>query len=87
MTSLLEKYPHIGGVRRRDVRGRLLHACCVCDQLAPWAKGWRWYGSLTEIDDATPVMKFCPKHTGEKLHLAVTVEMAEDARRRECRIE
>lgn len=81
--SLAEKYPHIAGVRRKDRRGRPLHACCVCDQLEPWKKGWRWYGSEREIDDGTPVMKFCPKHTDTKLHLAVTVEMAEEARARE----
>jgi hypothetical protein len=36
-----------------------LHECCVCRKTAPWDAGWGWYGSMQQIDDGDPVIKWC----------------------------
>ena len=69
--------------RRRTKDGRRLHACCLCDKLAPWSDEWRWYGSYREADDGFPVMKFCPSHVGPDIHLLATPEGVEAAFLRE----
>ena len=49
----------IGPQRRRAADGAPLHACCMCDTLAPWGATWSWYGSVEEEDEGKPVAKFC----------------------------
>ena len=70
------------GNRRRTRTGQLLHCCAVCDKLAPWDYNWSWYGSYKEMEDGTPVQKFCSDKC-KKNQLAVTIEMCIEAREKE----
>ena len=81
--STVPELPLPVGERRRDIRtGRALHCCCVCGHLGPWNSEWSWYGSYREVDDGEPVQKFC-SDACKANQLAVTVEMAAEARERE----
>lgn len=71
--------------RRRSPDGKALHACCLCDTVAPWGPEWRWYGSDREEEDGVPVMKFCPSHVGPNVHELATAEMANEAFLKEYR--
>lgn len=75
--------PH-GERRRQRVTQRLLHCCCVCNNLAPWSNAWSWFGSYAEVDCGAPIMKFCSVAC-KKQRKAVTPEMAQEAREREYR--
>ena len=75
-------FPMPTGARRVTPDGRHLHCCCVCGKLEPWSKGWSWYGSYKDLEDCTPVKKFCSDRC-RKQEKAVTPEMAADARRKE----
>jgi hypothetical protein len=77
-----------GPQRRRDAGGRLLHCCCICGRLAPWGDGWSYYGSYKDLEDGTPVPKFCSevcKAKGGPDAAHVTAEMKETARASEWR--
>ena len=69
--------------RRQTPDGRALHACCLCDKVAPWSDGWRWYGSYREEEEGWPIMKFCPSHVGPDIQLMVRTEDVEAAFLRE----
>lgn len=47
--------------RRRHKNGRRLHRCCICGHFDVWGKGWTWYGSFNDLDNAVPVAKLCSK--------------------------
>ena len=36
-----------------------LHTCSVCGTRDRWSKSWSWHGSVEEMDDDAPVLKFC----------------------------
>lgn len=81
-----------GWQRRRANDGRPLHCCCICGRLDVWGPDWTTFCSLKEIDDGTPIPKFCSKACrmkGGRAAGAVTIEMkirARDAEWREPRL-
>lgn len=39
-----------------------VHKCSVCGRRAgSWGPGWRWYGSMAQLDEGKPIVKMCSK--------------------------
>jgi hypothetical protein len=81
-----------GPQRRKTADGRLMHCCCICGKLAPWGEGWSTFCSELELDNSTPIPKFCSeacRQKGGKDAQSVTLDMkkrAKDAEWREPRL-
>ena len=60
--------------RKRTPDGRAIHCCSTCGHRAPWDENWEWYGSYKDIDEGTPVAKFCSEKC-KKMQRALTPEM------------
>jgi hypothetical protein len=76
------------GRQRRMSNGRLLHCCCICGHLDVWSGGWSYFGSLKELDEGTPVPKFCSEECRSRggIHAGrVTTKMKEKAKAAEWR--
>jgi len=74
--------------RRRNAAGRTLHCCCICGKLDTWGDGWSTYCSYRDMDDATPIPKFCSegcRYKGGPAADAVTDEMKRRANDAEWR--
>lgn len=78
----------VGEQRRRGASGRLLHCCCICQRLDVWSDGWSAFYSVKELDDSTPIPKFCSEECrtkGGPKAQNVTVEMKAKAASAEWR--
>lgn len=77
-----------GPQRRRATDGRLVHCCCVCGKVEPWGDAWTSYHCIKELDDESPIPKFCSaecKATGGARARNVTEAMKRKAKEAEWR--
>lgn len=42
-------------------QGKRLYRCRDCGAVDHWKEGWRWFGSIKDLDDGVDVPCFCPK--------------------------
>lgn len=77
-----------GPQRKKSATGRLLHCCCICGAISIWGATWSTYCSMKELDEETPISKFCSEpcqKQGGKEAKNVTDEMRRKAKDAEWR--
>ncbi len=62
-----------------------LHTCTVCGKVAPWGKGWSWYGTGLQLDHApTTIEKVCSAKCQKKHKPSAACRKAAKEARDEC---